>query len=285
MGTKRTLNKYKKNLSQFQWESPLDSVASLLKPTIKIDFLSKNKKIKLGQSKFGGKPDLPKEIDWPVNGNGDPMIFLGQLNLQELSKYDIDSLLPSKGLIYFFIHFNKPENEFGTEYQFIFDKQDYSVLYTEESNLNSINFPENLPKEYHFNEVSVNYSLFYSFPHRSILLNKIGNNANETSEEFNEHFGNHEGEQILGYPMAIQDDVAWDWAFSEMEFNTYELSKEDLKKIDNQLVKYTTLLQFSLDNQEVGLNKIGISIGYFGITIENLKEKKFENSILVFQDT
>lgn len=285
MGTKRVFKKYKDGLSKLQWESPLDSVAALLKPSIKIDFIQKNKAIKTGHSKFGGKPDLPKAINWPTNKNDEPMIFIGQINFQELTKYDIDSLLPKTGIVYFFIHFNKPENEFGTEYQFIFDKQDYSVIYSEGTNLVSKDFPTNLPKEYYFNEVAVNYNLFYSFPHRSIILNKIGKQASETSEEFNEQYGNHEGEQLLGYPMAIQDDVAWDWAFSEMEFETYELSKEDHKKIDKQLLNYTTLLQFSLDNRHIGLNKIGISIGYFGITIQNLREKKFENSILVFQDT
>ena len=53
-----------------------------------------------GSSRIGGRPDLPAGSEWPVHG-GEPMFFLGQLNLAELEAPE-DGLLPGKGVLSFF---------------------------------------------------------------------------------------------------------------------------------------------------------------------------------------
>lgn len=65
----------------------------------------------VGQSKFGGSPDLPAGFDWPVyHGMGvldeekatRPLTFMAQFNLAEVHPHDTDSLLPASGMLYFF---------------------------------------------------------------------------------------------------------------------------------------------------------------------------------------
>ncbi|WP_375561653.1 YwqG family protein [Bernardetia sp. OM2101] len=285
MKTDELKSYYEKELTELEWDSTdIDYIKSFLKPAINISF-EKSKSIGLGKSKFGGTPDLPKDIEW-ARFEGKPMIFLAQINLSELKEYDLNNELPKTGILYFFIHFKEPENQFGAEYNFIFDKQEYSVLYSENENLEKTDFPSDLISLYHFNEVALNFSNIYTFPsYETLEAESINEKDRENFYTFNEMHGNNEGEQILGYTMPIQSDVTGDWAFSYLNLTSWDLSEQDKKKIDNIRPKFVTLLQFSLENDITGFNKIGISIGYFGITKEDLKNKNFKNSILVLQDT
>ncbi len=50
--------------------------------------------------KLGGKPWWPKGKDWPVNAQGEQLLFLAQLNLEEMPSVPD---LPEKGMLQFFI--------------------------------------------------------------------------------------------------------------------------------------------------------------------------------------
>ena len=73
------------------------------KNSIKIDLDPKVKTDKIGNSRFGGNPDLPLEMDWPHNeDSGDPLNFIAQLNMEDFKALDIENKLPSQGILYFF---------------------------------------------------------------------------------------------------------------------------------------------------------------------------------------
>src|ERR1700694_2137834 len=58
-----------------------------------------------GQSKIGGRPDLPNRIDWPqvrYRHGLASLPFLAQFNLSEVKPFDAENLLPGFGLLYFF---------------------------------------------------------------------------------------------------------------------------------------------------------------------------------------
>jgi hypothetical protein len=63
---------------------------------------SRAKEVPLGASRLGGLPDLPRGLDWP-EVDGQPMEFVGQLDLAELAPFDVDHLLPSRGVLSFFL--------------------------------------------------------------------------------------------------------------------------------------------------------------------------------------
>lgn len=84
-------------------------------------------------------------------------------------------------------------------------------------------------------------------------------------------------DQIGGYPVPVQQGVDLNWAAA-----TVEEIEERYEKSFDLGQEYVNLLSFSLGyNFEI----IGDSNGYFGITKENLKELKFDQTILIFQDT
>ena len=58
-------------------------------------------RLRLGSTKFGGSPDLPKGREWPER-NGEPLPFIAQINLFEITPYDEDHLFPDAGIMSFF---------------------------------------------------------------------------------------------------------------------------------------------------------------------------------------
>lgn len=56
----------------------------------------------LGESKLGGRPDLPEGVPWPEFG-GHPLAFVAQLDLAALAPFDVGKLLPPEGLLLFFV--------------------------------------------------------------------------------------------------------------------------------------------------------------------------------------
>jgi hypothetical protein len=66
----------------------------------------------LGATRVGGSPDLPEATAWPAVKKA-PMTFVGQLDLAELARLsgpDWAMLLPTSGLLSFFVHDSDPEN-------------------------------------------------------------------------------------------------------------------------------------------------------------------------------
>ena len=51
-------------------------------------------------SYLGGRPRLPRDIDWPLTNNGIPLHFLAQIDCAELPS--TEGLLPDAGVLYFF---------------------------------------------------------------------------------------------------------------------------------------------------------------------------------------
>ncbi|MFZ5916960.1 MAG: DUF1963 domain-containing protein [Chloroflexota bacterium] len=62
---------------------------------------------KVGHSRLGGDPDLPRGFDWPVTGDG-PMTFLAQINLAQLQPAHVPEL-PGQGWLYFFLGSERAE--------------------------------------------------------------------------------------------------------------------------------------------------------------------------------
>lgn len=72
-------------------------------PAIRIDAhsLEEGETLPAGVSRFGGFPDLPLTIEWPV-WNDVPLTFLAQFNMADVTEYDIEGVLPSSGMLYVF---------------------------------------------------------------------------------------------------------------------------------------------------------------------------------------
>lgn len=55
-----------------------------------------------GASRLGGDPDLPATARWP-QGSGDPPLFILQVDLAAVARFDPEHLLPQQGLLSLFV--------------------------------------------------------------------------------------------------------------------------------------------------------------------------------------
>jgi uncharacterized protein YwqG len=88
--------------------------------TVKIEArsISDKESIEISESKFLGKPYLPKSIQYPTDENGKPMILWAQINFEEVPNIDN---YPSSGILQFYASSDN-----------WYDTTDYKILFHEE---------------------------------------------------------------------------------------------------------------------------------------------------------
>jgi uncharacterized protein YwqG len=87
----------------------VERLSALINPTVIIK-AEPEKRVPFKCSKFGGNPDLPDSLSWPISRNGQPYTFIAQLNLNEIE--DLNSLeLPATGILFLFLDLDGADNE------------------------------------------------------------------------------------------------------------------------------------------------------------------------------
>jgi uncharacterized protein (TIGR02996 family) len=56
-------------------------------------------RLPVGVSRYGGRPDLPSDVTWPVRGDGKPHAFLGQINFADLAGSVAARTVPAAGVL------------------------------------------------------------------------------------------------------------------------------------------------------------------------------------------
>ena len=181
--------------------------------------------VEVGASKIGGRPDLASGVAWPVDAEGNPLIFLAQFDLAKVHRVlEGASPLPESGLLSFF---------FGTEQDEIAldgDDQSRCVIYSE-GMFERLGPPENsLASLIECAVETVTVSLLPDFD--SVHLDTVFDDAQrdryiDALEPFEQ--GNHgsDDHRFLGHPGFIQGDPRYeasdDWVF------LFQIDSEDAK--------------------------------------------------------
>ncbi len=85
----------------------------LARPSLRLSpTLAAESTLRVGSSKFGGRPDLPADIAWPER-NGLPQSFIAQIRLAEAHRYDLAGMLPQSGMLWFF--YDARQESYGDE--------------------------------------------------------------------------------------------------------------------------------------------------------------------------
>ena len=91
-----------KNTYQLQIPKELEQYRSILEESVKpyVKVSGTLAETTLLESKFGGYPYLPIDQEHPKDSNGQPMMLLAQLNLEEIPNIEH---MPQHGMLQFFI--------------------------------------------------------------------------------------------------------------------------------------------------------------------------------------
>ena len=272
-------------------EDDKEKIIKLIKPAIGI--LTKKMEsdnLKIGGSKIGGKPDLPKDISWPRLNDSD-LVFCAQYNISELKKFDFENLLPEKGMFYIFIGINGEYNEFSVE------QKDYKIFFIENlEELERKEYPTTLKTEgkvepaeiQYFESLTIpddeNYKLIYfDEKYEDFYFYFYQDTEEYIAEELNENADNMH--QILGEDKSIQSSVVYE--FSREELNvSYDEYTEKWDEILENSKTFSNLIQLDCMDSNTNLDKFGGSgVFYIGLKTKELEKKNFNDLKISFQTT
>lgn len=204
-----------------------DKLQPLVRNTIRLyPEQAEENDIAVGQTKIGGKPDLPTGIGWVTETNNvetiqtnflffkskkqhsvtRPLSFIAQINLLETAPFDEENLLPKTGMLYFF--YSAGQEAAGFDYS---DKNKFKVIYWDGniSELRRIDFPDDLPSEARYKPCTV----------RIKSENSLPSYGHEVYEDFDEGedekfwdtvYNDGNLNKLLGYSDNIQNEMELD---------------------------------------------------------------------------
>lgn len=269
---------------------------------------------RIGQSKIGGLPDLPSEIEWPtwlpprdprrpglfarlilkkVPPPEEPQIthlsFIAQFNLSEIASYDTERALPGHGMLYFFYD--------ATDMVWFEDvpiKDGWRVLYWDGdiSTLKRADAPQDLSSKLIYGAFLPTFvSERMLPPSESLLLRRLG----MTEDEISRYAGVHEDmasdfddtiSRLLGYPDYIQFTdmlTECELAANGMPTNYFEKFPDDAR-MDNMLENTTRWqLLFQMDSQHLNTNWGDAGRIYYFAKSFDMTQRSLEEVQLAFQ--
>lgn len=268
-----------------------EKIIKLIKPaigllTIKIE----SDNLKIGASKIGGKPDLPKDVSWPRLNDSD-LVFCAQYNISELKKCDVENLLPEKGMFYIFIGISGEWNEFSIE------QKDCKIFFIENlEDLERKEYPTTLnvegkvePAEIQFFESLTipddeNYKLIdFDEKYEDFYFHFYQDTEEYIAEELNDLADNMH--QILGEDKSVQSSVVYEFSRNELNISDEEYLEKWTEILENSKT-FSNLIQLDCFDSNTNLSKFGGSgVFYIGLKTKELENKNFTNLIISFQTT
>lgn len=270
------------------------------KNAILINYSEDENKEKLpkGTSKIGGKPDLPKDFQWFYYNGEDykkivenrPLSFLMQINCEEVHKYDKESLLPEKGMLYFFYELFTMTWGFSPQ-----DRGSAKVFYYdgEIEDLVPADFPEDMEEDCIIPESKINFESMNDYPIDFLDYYDPDDSDEEMDrkeKELDELGYKADTTKLLGHPELIQGEY-WEECEGVAGKNIYygsapiKYGSDEVKKSIKENAKdWILLMQVS----ELEIGDYGLYFGdsgkiYFNIRKEDLKNKNFDDVWLILQ--
>jgi len=236
----------------------------------------------MGQSKFGGQPDLPSDFDWPEGHDGVPLAFLCQLNLAALN-IPKPSPLPASGLLYFF--YEAKEQPWGFEPE---DKGQWKVIYiAKQVGLWGKDIPEDLPEGCLFAPIFLKSQVEVTLPDGSdegICALGLSQPVKEIYTDALENwYGKEPWHRLLGNPQPIQAAMQIE---CEMVANGIDpasgYNHPNIASIASGAQQWRLLLQLDSD-AETGMTWGDGGRLYFWIRQQDLKIRNFDDVWLILQ--
>lgn len=254
---------------------------------------------KLGATRFGGKPDVPEDFVWEYfegeDYNGElksrPLSFIAQFDLEEISKYDTENLLPKTGVLSFFYELNTQKWGYDPD-----DKGCARVYWFEDkTKLHTAEFPKDLEEDFRLPALKIALKSEKSYQSGVDFMLQRENDMTERWDEFDEiceKLGAEEDGEIsklLGWANPIQGNMTME---CELISRGYYLGEgwDDVTPLDRQEAEQWSakdwLLLFQLDIVDDGDFELMFGDGgriYFYIRKDDLAARNFDEIWLILQ--
>lgn len=273
----KNMDDIKKLFKAFGLTKYLEKIKPLIRPKIDLELQPcKEDNFNNPTSKIGGQPFLPLNFSWPKDELEKSLSFIGQLNCEEVSKYDSTNLFPTTGLISFFYCANQDAWGYDPNH-----KTRFKVLYFENlKELIKTNFPSDLETHSIYLPNNLTFNSCLSIPPFEYVPDDLI--MDDDSDDYNEvSFGSEN--QIFGYANHVQNPM--EIQCQSIESNQGSDSGDNFEQLFNETRNNEWMLLLQLDSEE---DKTGMMWGdcgriYFWIKKQDLKNKKFENVWCILQ--
>ncbi len=240
--------------------------------------------ISIGSSKLGGLPDVPKNFEWPY-WKEQPLSFLAQINMADISKFEIPVIFKKKGLLTFF--YDSEQSTWGFDPK---DKGSWRIFYFDDiTNLNRTSFPEDLEEHAKYNVCEISYEKVTCYPPwESSIIDSLTLSDHEIDNYIDYTDGKYEEASIhklFGYPNQIQGDMRRDCQLASNNIYCGDAKSSSSKQAKNLLKdKEKWQLLFQLDSDE-NMEMMWGDVGrlYFWYHEEDIKDFKIDNIWMVLQ--
>jgi len=237
----------------------------------------------VGASRLGGVPDLPSDLAWP-EWKGLPQSFVAQFRLGDLHTYDKDSLLPPKGMLWFF--YDAKQETYGEDPK---DAGGWRVFFKEDaSSLQRASFPAKLPKDSRFHACSLAFSSELTLPLEPQLVitglewtdddQKKYDTFLSTYPSADDHTQIHN--RVLGHSDTLQDDMR-----QQCQLVSNGVTDPDDPKAEKLMqgaTEWHLLLQIDSD-ENAGMQWASTGMLYYWIKKADLQARHFDSTWLVLQ--
>lgn len=258
----------------------LEKMKAFMKNSVDIDFKF-GESIPCGGSKFGGKPDVPENFIWE-SYNDEPLAFIAQFDLSEVSPFDTDGLLPKEGVLSFF--YELESMEWG------FDPKNAGCArvyyFPAGTKLSPRDFPDELEDEYRLPEARAVMSskMYYPDPCDEDVLSEDEND--EYADALDEIYDEYPDRisKLLGHPNLIQDSIPLECELVSRNIytgSTYPEITDEMKEAAKDWILLFQLDSFDSDDCELMFGDDGRI--YWFIRKQDLAARAFDKAWLVLQ--
>jgi uncharacterized protein YwqG len=238
-----------------------------------------------GGSRIGGRPDLPADLPWPEH-DGQPLMFLAQLDLAEVHSVHPSGELPAAGHLWFFYSLAQPWG---------FDPKDAGgsrVFYRPPgTRLLPAEAPEGLPPDGRFKPCSVSFEAFEDIPEPEDddpQLGGLDENEADRYVELRNYIssgGQESSHKLLGFANPVQGAMELE---CQLVTNGVYCGDESgyrgprAEALRDGLTEWRLLLQLDSDG-EAGMMWGDLGRLYFWIRESDLRERRFESTWTILQ--
>lgn len=283
----------KRLIQEFGFEQAEEYLLEHARPSIRVETkrVGDESELLIGQSKLGGRPDLPASVDWirVRSHNGLASLqFVAQFDLEDIKPHDVEHLLPDSGMLYFF---GDPWRaaEYIKRGHVIFYNGDKSVLERKA-------FPDDLPPtpplhgaEHRYEPCSLTFvpELNLDFKHRRIEYP----NGKTWEDLFDLFYAasytrpsppfSSEVNRLLGTNYGLPKDMQLDCQLIADMGKPYNASPDEREAANKKKIDWQLLFQLSSDeNANMMWSDMGTICFY--IRKQDLKVQNFDNVCLAF---
>lgn len=251
-----------------------------------------------GATRFGGKPDVPKDFRWDYyEGDGSdgevrkrPLSFIAQFNLEEMSKYDTEKLLPEKGLLSFFYEADSMCAGYDPKH-----KGCAKVYYFEDiSKLEPMDFPDEIEDYFRYPAMGIkarqedSYQDYGDFLLQKDKMIECWDDYDRAAKALKINVPDTSS-KLLGWPDIIQDNMTVECELVDRGYylggSWNKVTPRDMQEAEQSSLK-NWLLLFQLDS--VTEDDFELMFGdcgriYYYIKREDLEAGRFDKVWLIMQ--